>query len=53
MMYDIIIYDHTSDQSNDKVIVSDSAEMKITENEQYLELKLYNGSSYIEIYNKR
>tara|TARA_Y100001954_G_scaffold218698_1_gene252114 strand:+ start:3644 stop:5041 length:1398 start_codon:yes stop_codon:yes gene_type:complete len=52
MMYDIIIYDHTSEQSNDKVIVSDSAEMKITDNEQYLELKLYNGSSYIEIYNK-
>ena len=26
--------------------------MKITDNEQYLELKLYNGSSYIEIYNK-
>ena len=52
MMYDVIIYDHTSDQSNDKVIVSDSAEMNITENEQYLELKLYNGSSYIEVYNK-
>ena len=31
MMYDVIIYDHTSEQSNDKVIVSDSAEMNITE----------------------
>ena len=52
MMYNIIIYDHTSEQSNDKVIVSDSAKMNITENEQYLELKLFNGSSYIEVYNK-
>ena len=26
--------------------------MKITQNEKFLELKLYNGSSYIEVYNK-
>lgn len=52
IMYGIIIYDHSSQQSNDKVIIADSAEMKITDNEQYLELKLYNGSSYIEVYNK-
>ena len=52
MLYKLIIYDHTSDQSNDKVIIADSAEMKITQNEKFLELKLYNGSSYIEVYNK-
>tara|TARA_B000000532_G_scaffold241109_1_gene232974 strand:+ start:1171 stop:2553 length:1383 start_codon:yes stop_codon:yes gene_type:complete len=52
MMYNVIIYDHNSEQSNDKVIISDSAQMRISNNEQYLELKLYNGSSYIEVYNK-
>lgn len=52
MLYKLIIYDHTSDQSNDKVIIADSAEMKITQNEKFLELKMYNGSSYIEFYNK-
>ena len=26
--------------------------MKITQNEKFLELKLYNGSSYIEVFNK-
>lgn len=52
IMYGIIIYDHSSQQSNDKVIIADSAEMKITDDEQYLELKLYNGSSYVEVYNK-
>ena len=52
MLYKLIIYDHTSEQSNDKVIIADSAEMKITQNEKFLELKLYNGSSYIEVYNK-
>ena len=52
MLYKIIIYDHTSDHSNDKVIIADSAEMKITQNEKFLELKLYNGSSYIEVFNE-
>ena len=38
MLYKLIIYDHTSEQSNDKVIIADSAEMKITQNEKFLEL---------------
>ena len=52
LIISIIIYDHTSDQSNDKVIIADSAEMRITQNEKFLELKLYNGSSYIEVFNE-
>jgi len=51
-LYGILIYDHSSKQSNDKVIIAESGEMKLTNNEKYLELKLYNGSSYVEVYNK-
>ena len=50
-LYNILIYDHSSKNSNDKVIVADSGEMKLSENEKFLELTLYNGSSYIEVYN--
>jgi len=52
-LYNILIYDHSSKNSNDKVIVADSGEMKLSENEKFLELTLYNGSSYIEVYNNK
>lgn len=48
----ILIYDHTSKQSNDKVIIAKSGSMNLTEDEKYLELKLFDGYSYIEIFNK-
>ena len=51
-LYDILIYDHTSQQSNDKVIIAESGEMRFTNNGETLELILYNGSSYVEIFNK-
>tara|TARA_B100000902_G_scaffold149672_1_gene146255 strand:- start:22257 stop:23963 length:1707 start_codon:yes stop_codon:yes gene_type:complete len=45
----IIIYDHTSENSNDKIIIAEKGKMEIIE-DQYLELNLFNGSSYIEIF---
>ena len=51
-LYGILIYDHNSKQSNDKVICAKSGEMNFTNNGKYLELKLFNGSSYVEVYNK-
>jgi len=51
-LYDILIYDHTSQQSNDKVIIAESGEMRFTNNGETLELILYNGSSYVEVFNK-
>lgn len=51
-LYNILIYDHTSKQSNDKIITAKSGEMKFKNNGKLLELILYNGSSYIEIFNK-
>ncbi len=46
---DIIIYDHTAKNGNDKVIISESGIMQLTKDERYLELILHNGHSYIDI----
>ena len=46
---DIIIYDHTAKNGNEKVIISESGIMQLTKDEKYLELILYNGHSYIDI----
>ena len=45
----IIIYDHTAKNGNDKVIIAESGKMELTKDEQFLELILYNGHSYIDI----
>ena len=46
---DIIIYDHTAKNGNDKVIIAESGIMQLTKDEQFLELILHNGHSYIDI----
>ena len=45
----IIIYDHTANNGNDKVIIAKSGIMQLTKDEQFLELILYDGHSYIDI----
>lgn len=44
----LIIYDHTSNQGNDHVIIAEKAEMVETGNDALLVMKLYNGSQYKE-----
>ena len=48
ILNDIIIYDHTNNNGNKKVIVSESGSMEITKDENFLELTLFNGTSYSE-----
>ena len=45
----ILIYDHTNNSGNKKVIIAESGNMNITNDERYMELNLFNGISYIEI----
>jgi len=45
----IKIYDHTDRKGNTSVTVADSGYMKMTGDEQYLILTLYNGRNYIEL----
>ena len=49
MLYDIRIYDHSQKHGNTTVTYADSGKMKVTENERYLVITLYNGRSYDEL----
>ena len=49
----ILIYDHTGNDGNTKVLSSRSGKMEITANGRFLNLFLYDGSSYIEVSNKK
>ena len=42
-IYKVIIYDHTSGQKNDKVVLADSGKMKVYEDYGILLMTLYNG----------
>jgi lipopolysaccharide export system permease protein len=49
MLYDIRIYDHTKQHGNTFVTYADSGTMKMTEDEQFLLITLFNGHSYEEL----
>jgi len=53
MSYDIRIYDHTQRQGNTMVTYADSGTMKMTTDERYLVMTLYNGHTYAEIQPER
>lgn len=48
ILYDLLIYDHTDNKSNESVTVADSGYLKITEDKKYMVLNLYNGINYSE-----
>jgi lipopolysaccharide export system permease protein len=47
-LYDLLIYDHTQNKSNESVTVADSGYLKITEDKKYMVLNLYSGINYSE-----
>ena len=48
MMYDLIIYDHTSNMGNTNMTVADSGRIEITPDKENLIFNLYDGCSYTE-----
>jgi lipopolysaccharide export system permease protein len=44
----VMIYDHTSQKGNSKVIVAESGKMLMSDDEKYLIITLYNGKSFEE-----
>ena len=48
MMYDLIVYDHTSNSGNNNMTVADSGRIEITPNKQNLIFTLYSGCTYAE-----
>jgi lipopolysaccharide export system permease protein len=49
MLYNIRIYDHTDRHGNTYVTYADSGKMRLTADEQFLVITLYNGRSYEEL----
>ena len=48
MLYDLLIYDHTKNKTNQGVTVADSGYLKITEDKKYMVLTMYSGVNYAE-----
>ncbi len=46
---DVYIYDHTKEAGNLKVITAEEGFMEVTGNEQFLDINLYNGSTYEDL----
>ena len=53
MLYDIMIYNHTSENGNRDVTLADSGTMIITNDKRYMVITLYNGTNYVEEVEKR
>jgi lipopolysaccharide export system permease protein len=49
LLCDIMIYDHSNGSGNRSLTIADSGYMRITSNQKYLVLTLYNGCSYDEL----
>jgi len=49
---DIIIYDHTENRGNTKLIMAERGKMAMSDDERFLLLNLYKGSSYEERVNR-
>jgi len=49
LLKNIKIYDHTANEGNVSVTVADSGYMRMTGDEQYLMVSLYNGATYVEL----
>lgn len=50
---DVMIYDHTANTGNTKLVTAESGKMVMTENKQELVVTLYNGNSYEEVVSGR
>lgn len=48
MLYDVMIYNHTDNQGNVNVTISDSGKMEITQDKKFMSITLYNGKNYTE-----
>lgn len=46
----VYVYDHTKKQGNMKVIVSETGKMEMTDDEMFLNIELFEGNSYEDIY---
>jgi lipopolysaccharide export system permease protein len=48
MLYDVMIYDHTSNDGNINVTIADSGKMELTPDKKFMTITLFNGHNYTE-----
>lgn len=48
MLYDVMIYDHTSNDGNVNVTIADSGKMELTPDKKFMTVTLFNGHNYTE-----
>lgn len=48
MLYDVMIYNHSDNQGNINVSISDSGKMEVTQDKKFMSITLYNGQNYTE-----
>ncbi len=53
MMYDFMIYNHTQRVGNTEVTLADSGEIKFTPDKRNMIIRLYNGESFTEVYERK
>ncbi len=49
MLYDVMIYNHSENEGNINVTISDSGKMELTDDKKFMSVTLYNGQSYDEV----
>jgi lipopolysaccharide export system permease protein len=47
-LHNVMIYDHTAQKGNTKVVVAEKGKMAMSDDEKYLIVTLFNGNSYEE-----
>lgn len=48
MLYDVMIYNHSDNQGNVNVSISDSGKMEVTPDKKFMSITLYHGQNYTE-----
>jgi lipopolysaccharide export system permease protein len=48
MLYDVMIYNHSDNQGNVNVSISDSGKMEITQDKKFMSITLFNGQNYTD-----
>lgn len=48
MMYDVMVYDHTSTTGNNNLTIADSSLMRLSADQKNMVFTLYNGCNYVE-----
>ncbi len=53
LLHNVFIYDHTKKMGNIKVIVADRGSMKVAGGKKYLNITLYDGNSYEDLFSNK